>query len=175
MVDYTLSSNISYFLFAILIATIVSIFATIGLSSKNGLESLIGEYSVMAGVLLMLMVLTTINIKSAGFSLFSFNSLINLIPFIWILVIICYYIALLSIYFTRISTNKVSDYYQTFSNTMLVLILTQIMLLVSSVGKSPTNPSLPKKIFSILMLLGTINLIVVITLGVILKFYATDC
>lgn len=175
MVDYTLSSNISYFLFAILIATIISIFATIGLSSKNGLESLIGEYSVMAGVLLMLMVLTTINIRSAGVSLFSFNSFITLFPFILILVIICYYIALLSIYFTRISTNKVSDYYQSFSNTMLVLVLTQIMLLVSSVGKSPTNPSLSKKAFSILMLLGTINLIVVVTLGVILKFYATDC
>lgn len=175
MVDYTLSTNISYFLFAILIATIVSIFATIGLSSKNALESLIGEYSVMAGVLLLLMVLTTINIKSAGLSLFSFNSFITLFPFILILAIISYYLVLLSIYFTRISTNKVSSYYQSFSNTMLVLLLTQIMLLVSSVGKSPINPSLPKKIFSVLMLLGTINMIVVITLGVILKFYATDC
>jgi len=171
----TLSSNIGYFLLSILIATVISIFFTMGLSSKNALGSLIGEYSVMEGVLLLLTLLTILNIRSSGANLFTFSSFITLFPFILLLIIIGYYIALLSIYFDRISSNKVSPYYTSFSATLIALIVAQVMLLVSSVSKTPNNPVLNMKTFSILMFLGTITMIVVITLGVILKFYATDC
>ena len=176
MVDYALSSNIANLLFAILIAVVIGIFCTLGIHSKNALESLIAEYSVMVGVILILTVLMILNIKSnTNLELFSFTSFITLFPFFWIVFIICYYISLLSKYFDRISSNKVSEYYSSFSNTLVVLLLTQIYMLVSSVAKNPNNPTLSQKTFSILMFLGTINLIVVITIGVILKFYSTDC
>ena len=38
-----------------------------------------------------------------------------------------------------------------------------------------THNSINPKTFSLMMLIGTINLITVITLGVVLKYYATDC
>jgi hypothetical protein len=174
-VDFALSSNIANFLFAVLIATVISVFCTMSLSSKNALNSLIAEYSVMEGVVLLLTVMTILNIKSSGASLFTFSSFITLFPFLLILFIIGIFIALLSIYFDRIANNKVSSYYTSFSGTSVTLIIAQIMLLVNSIAKTPTNPVLNKKTFSILMLLGTINLIVVITLGVVLKFYSTDC
>ena len=175
MADPVLSSNIGYFLLAILIATIISIFVTMSMSSKKSLESLIAEYSVMAGVLLLMTALIIMNLRSAGLSLFSFESFITLFPFVWLLFIIAYFISLLTIYFDRIAGDKVSSYYNTFSGLLISLVIVQILMLVNSLIKSPGTPVIGKKTFSIMMLLGTINFIVVITLGIILKFYATDC
>ena len=174
--DYRLSSNIANFLYAILIATVIGILCTLGIQSKNALEALVAEYSVMAAVILLLIVLIILNITQSpiGGTIFSFQSFLTLFPFFWILFIICYVIALITIYFDRIADKKVSDYYESFSTTSLMLIITQMILLVSSVLKTPI-PTLDKKTFTILMFLGILNLIVVITIGVILKFYSTDC
>jgi hypothetical protein len=173
--DPILAKNLANFLYAILIGTIISIFCTMSISGKSAIESLIAEYSVIEGVILLLTVLMTINIRAGNVSLFTFSSFITLFPFVLLLFIIGLFIALLSIYFNRIADNKVSPYYTSFSTTLVGLLIAQLMLLVGSVAKDPTNPVINKKTFSLLMLLGTINLIVVITLGVILKFYSTDC
>ena len=53
-----------------------------------------------------------------------------------------------------------------------MLILGQVLMLVYTMTK---YIEIPKKIFTILMLFGTINAIVLITLGVVLKFYTTEC
>lgn len=174
--DYRLSSDIGKFLFAILLATIISIFCTIWSTDKNSVESLIAEYSVMEGVIVLLTVLSILNMKGRNINIFTFDSFITLFPFILIIFIVGYYIALLSIYLNRISNNKVSSYYSSFSGTFIALIIAQIMILINDIMKKPdSNPILSRKTFSILMFLGTINTITVITLGIILKLYSTDC
>jgi hypothetical protein len=174
--DYRLSSDIGKFLFAILLATIISIFCTIWSTDKNSVESLIAEYSVMEGVIVLLTVLSILNMKGRNISLFTFDTFITLFPFLLIIFIVGYYIALLSIYIDRIATNKVSPYYSSFSGTFIALIISQIMILINDIMKKPdSNPILSRKTFSILMFLGTINTITVITLGIILKLYSTDC
>jgi hypothetical protein len=174
--DYRLSSDIGKFLFAILLATIISIFCTIWATDKNTVESLIAEYSVMEGVIVLLTVLTILNMKARNIGLFTFDTFITLFPFLLIIFIVGYYIALLSIYIDRIATNKVSPYYSSFSGTFISLIIAQIMVLINDIMKKPdSSPILSRKTFSILMFLGTINTITVITLGIILKLYSTDC
>jgi hypothetical protein len=121
-------------------------------------------------------VLSILNMKGRNISLFTFDTFITLFPFILIIFIVGYYIALLSIYLTRISSNKVSPYYSSFSGTFIALIIAQIMILINDIMKKPdSSPILSRKTFSILMFLGTINTITVITLGIILKLYSTDC
>ena len=174
--DYRLSSDMGKFLFAILIAAVISIFCTIWSSDTNSVNALISEYSVVEGVIVLITVLTILNMKGRNISLFTFDSFITLFPFLLIIFIIGFYISLLAIYTDRISNNKVSSYYSSFSSTFIGLIIAQIMVLVNDIMKKPdSNPILSRKTFSILMFLGTINTITVITLGIILKLYATDC
>lgn len=171
MPDTTITTNIANFLYAIIIAAVFCIFCTIGVKSEGALEALIGEYSIIGAAVLLLLVLKTLNINASE-QLLSLSTLFTLGPFLLILFIIIYYIVIISIYFDKIVSNKISDSYYSFSNISTVLIMAQIFLLVSTIAKST---ELPKKTFAILMLLGTINAIVVITLGIILKFYTTDC
>jgi hypothetical protein len=176
MIDYRLNSNIANFLFAIIIACVVGILFSIGMATKNGLEALIAEYSTMAGALMLFIVLMVLNLRdNTSVPLLSFKTFMTLFPFFWILFIIFYFIALLTIYFDRISSNKVSEYYTSFSNTSAFLIIMQLLVLVNSLLKNPGSPQLDQKTFTMLMFLGVLNLIVVITVGVVLKFYTTDC
>jgi hypothetical protein len=171
MPDTVITTNLTNFLYAIIIAAVFCIFCTIGVQSKTALEALIGEYSVIGAALLLILVLKTVNINASE-QLLSLSTLFTLGPFLLILFIIIYYIVIINIYFDKIVSNKISDYYFSFSNISTVLIMAQIFLLVSTIAKTT---ELPRKTFSILMLLGTINAIVVITLGIVLKFYTTDC
>ena len=94
-----------------------------------------------------------------------------------LMVIIIWLLVLLHKYYDRITGNQVSDYYVSFVNMSTILTLVQLIILVNAVTDSyfENNRSLQPKTFSMLMLLGTINVIMVITLGVILKSYVTDC
>jgi hypothetical protein len=175
--NYKLTSNIANFLLAIIIACVIGVFCTIGMKSKNGLEALIAEYSVMAGALILLTLMIFLNLRdnTQQSPLPSFKTFMVLFPFLLLLFIIFYFIALLTSYFDVISANKVSDYYTSFSNTSAFLIVAQLFVLVSSLLKNPMALNIEQKTFSTLMFLGVLNLIVVITVGVILKFYTTDC
>jgi hypothetical protein len=100
-----------------------------------------------------------------------------LFPFIMLMGIITWLLVLLHKYYDRVTGEKVSDYYVSFVNMSTILTLVQLVIIVTSVRDSyfENNRSLQPKTFSMLMLLGTINFIIVITLGVILKSYVTDC
>lgn len=172
MPDLNITTNLSNFLYALIIAAIFAVFCTIGVQSESALEALIGEYSVIGAAILVLLILKIKVIDPDR--LITMSSLFTLAPFIFILFIVIYYIVILSVYFTKIASNKISNYYYSFSRISTFLLIAQILLLVSSVAKANIT-ELSKKTFSILMFLGTINGIVVVTLGIILKFYTTDC
>lgn len=172
--NYKLTSNITNFLLAIIIACVIGIFCSIGMKNKNGLEALIAEYSVMAGAIILLTLMIFLNLRD-NIAQTSFKTFMVLFPFLLLLFVIFYFITLLSTYFDVISANKVSDYYTSFSNTSAFLILIQLYVLVSSLLKNPMALNIDEKTFSTLMFLGVLNLIVVITVGVVLKFYTTDC
>ena len=78
--------------------------------------------------------------------------------------------------FDRI-TKGVSNYYTLFLNISTMITIVQIWLFFKAINDKyfQNNTALNPKIFSLLSLLGTLNLIVCITLGVVVKYYATDC
>ena len=172
MPDLNVTTNISNFLYALIIAAVFAVFCTIGVQTESALEALIGEYCIIGAAILILLVLKIKVIDPDR--LITMSSLFTLAPFLFILFIVIYYIVIISIYFTKIASNKISNYYYSFSTISTLLLVAQILLLVSSVAKANIT-EISKKTFSILMLLGTINGIVVVTLGIILKFYTTDC
>ncbi len=164
-------SNITNLLTAVLVADVFSILCTIDITSQSGLEALIGEYSIMGAVILIILILKAKGMFNSGI-IDKMSILITLAPFLFLLFIVIYYIVLVSIYFENIVSKKISDYYYSFSKISTMLILGQVLMLVYAMSK---YIEIPKKIFTILMLLGTINAIVLITLGIVLKFYTTDC
>ena len=152
--DLNVTTNISNFLYALIIAAVFAVFCTIGVNTQGALEALIGEYCIIGAAVLILLVLKIRVISPEN--LRTMSTLFTLAPFVFILFIV------------------ISKYYYSFSTISTLLLVAQIILLVSSVAKANIT-ELSKKTFSILMLLGTINGIVVVTLGIILKFYTTDC
>jgi hypothetical protein len=167
----SMTSNLTNLLTAILVADVFCILFTIGVTTESGLEALIGEYSILGAVVLIILVLKTKTMLDSSIT-DKISILLTLAPFLFILILIIAFIVLISTYFNQIINNKISDYYYGFSKISTGLILTQILTLVYSMMNSA---ELSKKIFSVLMLLGTINAIALITLGVILNFYTTDC
>jgi hypothetical protein len=168
-----LNSKITNFIYAIIIASAFIIWLTTGSEGENALKGFITGYVALLVSIIIMFSLIWYRIN--GVSLYQLA--ISLFPFIMLMVIILWLLVLLQKYFDRITTNKVSDYYVSFVTTSTILTITQLLMLVNVITDSSFEKykSIPPKTFSILMLFGTINMIVVITLGVILKSYVTDC
>jgi uncharacterized membrane protein len=100
-----------------------------------------------------------------------------MLPSIIILTIVLLLIIYLSIYFDKIAKGEVSSYYSSFSILSTIFLFAQVIIIFLAIfnnnnkqdGRLFTNTT-----FSILGLLGLINLLIVITIGIILKFYSTQ-
>jgi len=162
-------TNISY---ALLVAGFIIVIVTTGLTNENSLAALISGYSVLLVSLLFLLWLNWLNMDSVSI----FIILKNLFPFLTIITLIVLLITFLSIYFDRIASNHVSNYYYTFSNLSTLFLVIQIFILFRELTTKQfeLTKSLSPRIFSTLMLLTTINAVIVGTLGIVLKFYITQ-
>ena len=109
-----MTSNLTNLLTAILVADVFCILCTIGITSQSGVEALIGEYSIMGAVVLMILVLKTKTMLDGSVT-DKISILLTLTPFIFILTLIISFIVLISKYFKQIVDNKISDYYYGFS------------------------------------------------------------
>jgi hypothetical protein len=102
---------------------------------------------------------------------------IYLAPFILVLIIIAILISFLFSYFNRIANGEVSDYYSAYSNLSTIFLVIQLIMIFSALYKVSddfTKTLFPGKTFPLLILFGVIDMLVVVTLGVILKFYSTQ-
>lgn len=162
-------SNISY---ALLAAGFIIVIVTTGITNQNSLAALISGYSVLLVSLLFVLWLNWINMENVPL----FSLIKNIFPFLTIMTLIILLITFLSLYFDRIASNHISNYYYTFSNMSTVFLIIQILILFRELSTKnfEMTKTISPKIFSILMLLTTINAIIVGTLGIILKFYITQ-
>lgn len=158
--------------FAVIIASCIIIVMTSGLTDKNGLSALIGGYyGLLLGILFVVII--------KNYSLYPIIKILDLVPFIIIMMIILILIYYLTTYFDKISTGDVSGYYNSFSGLSTLFLATQLLILFSELFSNSTVLSSPEKkisskMFALLVLLGTINFLVVITIGIVLKFYSTQ-
>jgi len=173
-IDFRLYSNITGMAFAIIFAGIVIIFITTGSNGENSLNALrIGYMSILVSLLLITGLLLNEQI-SKGKALFA--SIKLLFPFIFMAATIFILLSILGNNFQRIADNKTSNYYVSFSIIFTLILIVQLSLLFNSILTEDFKNSmiLSGKIFSLVMLLGVINSIVVIILSIILKYYVTD-
>jgi hypothetical protein len=170
--DIDLYKNLANISYSFLVAGFIIVIVTTGVTNKNSLTALITGYSVLLVSLLFLLWLNWMNMDTMPI----FTILKNFFPFLTIITLIVLLITFLSIYFDRISENHVSNYYYTFSNLSTIFLSVQIFLLFRELTTKQfeVTKSLSPRMFSILMLLTTINAIIVATLGIVLKFYITQ-
>ena len=167
---YTILMNMSY---AIIISGFIIILITTGTTNYNGLAALIGGYST---VLVALVFFGTINWIYINNDTIVYPIFKLLAIFLNICGIIILLISYLSIYFENIISEQVSNYYYSFSKLSTMFLAVQILMFFSifankkdiNVGKTLD------KTCSIILLLGLVNIIIVTTIGIVLKYYSTQ-
>jgi hypothetical protein len=151
---------------SVIIGSAIIIIITTGMTDPNAVKGLIGGY---IGLLIGLLFIIIINYPTPNW--------LDMIPFIVVLGIISLLIFYLSKYFDKISTGEVSSYYQTFSVLSAIFLGAQLIMLMSSTidnSRETTGKLLSDKTFALLGLLGVINFLIVITIGIVLNFYSTQ-
>jgi hypothetical protein len=159
-----LNTKLNYIIYGIIIGSSIVILMTTGAHGHNAFLAFINAYRALLCSIIFMFSLIWYRVSGVSF----YRLAISLFPFIMLIGIITWLLILLHKYYDRITDNKVSDYYVSFVNMSTILTLIQLAILVNSVRDSyfENNKSLQPKTFSMLML---------ITLGVILKSYVTDC
>jgi hypothetical protein len=164
--------NLNNAIYSITIASfiVILIITLFNTYNSNSMIALIVSYgSIVASLILLFGILYNRLDKTTTL----FNKILTLFPLVIIICILLFIIYFLVSYFEQIVNNRISDYYYSFSLLSNIFLLTQIFLLYNSIGFE-TSKYITNKTFSILTLLGTINFIIILTLGIILKFYSTD-
>ena len=176
--DAQLTKNMNSFLYSMLMGSGIVVLMTSGQTDSTSLIAFRSAYMVILCVFIFLCVLIGSNANFGDSGLFTkIKSFIFLFyPFLTVMMVILWILVLLYKYYDKIIENKVSDYYTSFINTTIILLFIQIYVLVNELISNPsTSFSLAPKTAAMLRLFGLLNGISVITLGIILKFYTTDC
>lgn len=153
---------------AIIIASLIIILITTFMPDTNGLSALLGGYS---GLFLGIFFVILINL------LFTETRYFDMFPLAMILVIVVALIGLLSAYFDRISKGEVSEYYMTFSILSAIFLFTQVGIIFKSMYNKIIDKNtkmFSDTTFSLLGLFSVINFIILVTIGIILRFYSTQ-
>ena len=168
MFDTLEFKKIMNIIFSIIIASCIIIIITTNMTDANGLSALFGGYS---GLLFGMLFVIIINI------MFKKSTYYDMIPLIMIIIIVGLLINYLRIYFDNISSGKVSNYYSSFSLLSTIFLFTQIIIIFTSIYNSVNSENskiFTDTTFSLLGLLSVINIIIVLTIGIVLHFYSTQ-
>ena len=152
--------------FSVSIACILIILiTTFTTNSENALKGLVGGYLGLGlGVLFIIL----INLNTPTYHL------TDLFPCVMLLGIIGLMSFYLFTYFDQIAKGEVSEYYMSFLVLTAIFLAIQLSIIFSSLFKDTNEKLLSDRTFSLLGLLAVINYIMVITLGIVLKFYSTQ-
>lgn len=155
-------------LFSIIVASCVIIIITSNMTDSNGLSALMGGYS---GLLLGMLFIIILNL------LFNQSTYFDMIPILMIIIIVGLLLNYLRIYFDNISLGQVSSYYSSFSLLSTIFLFTQLIIIFGAIyskNESDGSKLFKDSTFSLLGLFSVINIIIVITIGIVLHFYSTQ-
>ncbi len=157
--------------YSLTIASIIVILITSGSAGKKEINALQYSYIILAVSMLFMLGLLSTVINDTSIK----SKIITLFPFILIAGNSAGIALMLYLFLDNI-LNGVSDYYSMFlnSSTMITIVLIWMMYRAVNDTYFMENKAINPKTFSLMMLLGTLNLITVITLGVVLKNYSTE-
>jgi uncharacterized membrane protein len=166
--SYPEFKNVMNVLFAIIVASCIIIIITTNINDSNSLSALIGGYFGLSLGLLFIIILNLV---------FKQSTYVDMIPLFIIIIIIGLLLTYLFIYFNEISSGKVSSYYSKFSLLSTIFLFTQLIIIFSTIynkSKSNVTQLFTNTTFSLLGLFSVINIIIVLTIGIILHFYSTQ-
>lgn len=154
---------------SIIFASFIIIIVTTKIIDANGLSALISGYSgLLFGLIftvgLCLLYDPTISIR-------------QIIPIITTLIIISLLIYYLSVNFDKISSGEVSSYYDNYLVLSTIFLAIQITIITNSIYNKTQDMNttlFSNTNYSLLVLFSLINSLIVITIGVILRFYSTQ-
>ena len=157
--------KVMYIPVVVIITSIIIIIITTNVTNTNGLSALLGGYSGLMLGILFVTILSWVYTKTIY---------LEMLPVLIISGLLVFY---LSKYFDKISKGEVSSYYSSFSVLSIIFLFTQVTIIFSSMFDALKNSN--EKLFSkntstLLRLFGVINMLIVLTIGVILQFYSTD-
>ena len=158
-----LYSNLIKIPYSVITASIVIIFVTTGVNNSNGVSALIGGYS---GLLLGILFFIILNLP--------FKKYLNLVPFLSIIVVCATMISYLSIYYDKLANDQVADYYNMFSQLCTLFLVIQLGIIFTYCHKSINEKCMSNTTIAVLNVLGLIQFLFVITIGIVLKFYSTQ-
>jgi uncharacterized membrane protein len=139
------------------------------MTDTNSLSALIGGYiGLLVGVLFVMVLI----------NIFTKTGYLDMIPLIFILSIVTLILYYLFTYFDRISKGEVSMYYTSFSILSTIFLFAQTLMIFKSIINKMNNQELNnlfnEKTYALLGLLAVINMLLVITMGIVLHFYSTQ-
>ncbi len=156
-------------LLAIVIASCVIILVTMNMIDPNGLSALLGGY---AGLLLGMLFIMIVSL------IFTNATYLDMFPLLMIIIITGGLMYYLYRYYDNISSGHVSGYYSSFSVVSTIFLFTQIIIIFLAIyGKNEENQTdklFKPTTFSLLGLFSVLNIITVLTIGVVLHFYSTQ-
>jgi len=153
---------------SVIIASSIIITITTNMTDRNGLTALLGGYLGLLLGLLFVLLLNVIFIKT---------SYLDMGPIIMVMIIIGLLLYYLNIYFDRIIAGHVSNYYSGFSILSLLFLAIQLIIIFNVVYNKTQDLNaelFSKTTYALLTLFSVINILVVLTIGVILHFYSTQ-
>jgi hypothetical protein len=161
---------------AALVAFIIGFFS----QSKTSLGAYIAGYSVLTlGIMMILIILfnNVLRFSSNGSSVqILYSILMTSGPFLLILGVIGFVLYLLINYADKITAGNIDPSYNSFSNTIIMLLLLQIYLVYTNINTDSfeSTGKMSKVTSSFIYLLGILTAICSIILSTILKYYSTD-
>ena len=178
VLDDKLIKNMYSFLYSLIVGSAIVVLMTSGQTDSTSVVAFRTAYMVLLCIFIFLCVLIGVNANFGESSIFMkiWKFIYIFYPFLVVMMVILWVLVLLFKYYDQIVGNSVSDYYTSFINITSILLFIQIYVLVSELTeKSFENFALAPKTAAMLRLFGLLNSISVITLGIILKYYTTDC
>lgn len=174
MLDEPAYNKANYVLIFFGVFSLVLILGTMGKTDETSVKAFRAGYIAAFVVLLFKAMISCSRIKIETNDESKFSKIIQIIfPFVPILSIIFFIMIILFRHYDKIIQGQVSDYYTSFINLASLLIILQVILIFKEI--TANNLFLPKKMASIIRLLGLLSLLSVITVHIVLKYYVTDC
>lgn len=152
------------------------------ISGVSKLACSIAAYSCISVTILMVLGFSLTNLSriSNESKLSTFHFMLRLLivagPFILLLGIIGYTLYLLITYQSLITNGNVTTEYSTFSTISIILIILEMYIFYNAMNTElfMNTGKIPKISNSIMYLIGVINVVCVMILDIVLKYFTTD-
>lgn len=161
--------NIMNIPFALIFASFLIIVITSNATDKNSLSALISGYiGLIFGLILFIIFNLLYDKTMPGMYLF---------PLFYTVTIIALLVYYLYANFDKIASGEVPSYYYNYLTLSTIFLAAQMFLISTSVYNKVQGYStklFSDTFFSLLVLFAVVNALIIITVGVILKFYSTQ-